>query len=65
MKFLVEVFWSSKSGNPCRRTSRVEAKTAAEAWKMVADKVKQYVRFDKLLGGNARPANGKVANVSK
>ncbi len=59
MQFIVEVFWSSVSGNPCYRTSTVDAETASAAWRTVVDKVREDVRFHSLLGGNARPATTK------
>lgn len=56
MKFIVEVLWGSKAGNPCCTCRKVEADSASQAWKIVADKVKKFVRFSKLHGGHARAA---------
>lgn len=57
VRFIVEVLWGSKAGNPCCTTRTVEAEKASQAWKMIADKVKKFVRFKKLHGGHARAAH--------
>lgn len=67
MKFLVEVIWESKAGNACFTKKIVASDTAGEAYRMAAKKVKKYVRFKKLLGGNARrtPAGRKNGSNGK
>lgn len=64
MKFLVEVIWQSKAGNACFTKKIVSSGTAGEAYRMAAKKVKKYVRFKKLLGGNARLTQKRKKNGS-